>query len=86
MAKKNKNQTSVQEYVDKRIEIVKEFAEKMGYNYYIEEYNAIVLHGWNPCGLKDGELCKMIQLTSGPTDGEGEYYSWVWSLETGKEY
>lgn len=86
MAKKNKNQTSAQEYVNKRIEIVKEFAEKMGYHYYIEEYNASIFGGWNPYGIRNGELCKSITFEDGPTDGEGEYYSWAWSLETGKEF
>lgn len=84
MAKKRKNQTSAQEYVDKQIEIVKEFAEKMGYHYYIETYNATVFGGRSPNGLKDGDLCKTIQLMDGPVDGDGEYYSWAWSLETGK--
>ena len=55
------------------------------YSYYIEEYNATVFNGLSRNGLKNGELCKSIQLTSGPLDGDGEYYSWAWSLETGKE-
>lgn len=84
MAKKNKNQTSIQEYVDKQIEIVEDFAKKMGYSYYIEEYHASVFSGRNLYGLTDGELCKMIQLEDGPIDGDGEYYSWAWSLKTGK--
>lgn len=85
MAKKHRNQTSIQEYVDNKIAIVEEFAKKMGYSYYIEEYNATVYSGWSRNGLKDGELCKSIQLTGGPVDGDGGWYSWAWSLETGRE-
>lgn len=85
MAKKHRNQTSIQEYVNSKIAIVEEFAKKMGYSYYIEEYNATVYSGWSRNGLKDGELCKSIQLTGGPVDGDGECYSWAWSLETGRE-
>ena len=85
MAKKNKNKTSIQEHVNNKIAIVEEFAKKMGYSYYIEEYNATVFNGLSRNGLKDGELCKSIQFTSGPLDGDGEYYAWAWSLETGKE-
>lgn len=86
MTKKRKNQTSAQEYVNKRIETVKEFAEKMGYSYNIYEYHAIIVNGWNPYGLKDGELCKCLQLEDGPIDGDSEHYAWAWSLETGKEF
>lgn len=84
MAKKPRNQEYVREYVDKQIAIVKEFATKMGYDCYIEEYHASVFGGRNDYGLRDGELCKSIQFEGGPTDGDGEYYSWAWSLETGK--
>ena len=84
MAKRPRNTDYIREYVDKQIEIVKEFAEKMGYHYYIETYNATVFGGRSSNGLKDGDLCKTIQLMDGPVDGDGEYYSWDWSLETGK--
>lgn len=85
MTKRPRNTDSVREYVDKKIAIVEEFAKKMGYDYYIEEYNAMVFDGWSRNGLKDGELCKAIQLEDGPMDGDGNYYEWAWSLETGKE-
>lgn len=85
MAKKPKNTDYIREYVDKQIAIVEEFAKKMGYDYYIETFNAYVPGGRDRNGLEDGDLCKMIQFMDGPLDGDGEYYVWAWSLETGKE-
>lgn len=60
--------------MEKKIEIIKEFAKKMGYITKETKYK----HAFN------NRPCYMIELI-GTLDGEGEPYSWAWYLDTKKE-
>ena len=56
----------------KRIKIIKEFAEKMGYTIFEEVYK------------KNNRPCYSIELLE-TSDIEGNPYSWEWYLDTGEE-
>ena len=60
--------------MEKKIEIIKDFAKKMGYTIKETKYQ----HDFN------NRPCYMIELI-GTLDGEGEPYSWAWYLDTKKE-
>ena len=60
--------------MEKQIEIIKDFAKKMGYTIKETKYQ----HDFN------NRPCYMIELI-GTLDGEGEPYSWAWYLDTKKE-
>ena len=60
--------------MEKKIEIIKDFAKKMGYTIQETKYE----HNFN------NRPCYMIELI-GTLDSEGEPYSWTWYLDTKKE-
>lgn len=63
----------MKEEIQKKIEIIKDFAKKMGYT--IDEYKC----------EHEGRPCYSIELLE-TCDIEGNPYSWAWYLDTGKEW
>jgi len=66
-------------HIIEQITYIKEFAEKMGcptYEYYFN-YN------WNKSKTSTPHKAFCIELTE-TADGEGNPYSWQWSMETGE--
>ena len=60
--------------MEKRIKIIKDFAAKMGYTYYIDKYKSCI----------DGRPMKSIELNE-TSDSEGNPYAWAWYLDTYEE-
>ncbi len=83
--KKKKKENAILKTIEKRMSIIKDFADKMGYTVRIEEFNVCVSPEYEDiCSFKNGEHCISIELCEKVSD-EGVPYYWMWSLETGKE-
>ena len=59
----------------RKINIIKDFAKKMGYDYCISEYN----------NCDNGRPMICIEII-GTCDSEGNYYNWAWYTDTYEEY
>lgn len=65
-------------HIQQRVDIIKEFADKMGYTVRIEQYDRI--------NQKDNSLVPYLYVELVETRDHEEYpYSWQWNLKTGKE-
>lgn len=75
--KKNRKEQTIHkmEEMNHRIAIIKDFANKMGYKTYEEDYT----HGFN------GRPCHCISL-EGTSDSEGNEYAWAWYRDTYEEF
>lgn len=71
--KKNRKEQRMEE-MNRRIAIIKDFANKMGYEPYEDDYT----HCHN------GRPCHCIEL-GGTVDSEGNSYSWAWYRDTYEE-
>lgn len=60
--------------MENRIKIIKDFAFKMGYEVYIDEYES----------CRDGRPMISIELSE-TYDGDGNPYSWAWYTDTYEE-
>lgn len=74
MAKKLKRNDVYRKEMNHRIAIIKNFANKMGYRTYEEEYPHCV----------NDRPCYSISLV-GTHDSEGNAYCWVWYRDTYEE-
>ena len=61
--------------MENRIAIIKDFANKMGYEIYESKYN----HCYND------RPCYSIELI-GTSDSEGNPFAWAWYLDTKEEF
>ena len=57
--------------MNEQISIIKDFAEKMGYEIHEEDYKH----------CRNGRPCHSIELI-GTSDGEGYPYGWAWYTDT----
>ena len=65
-------------HIQQRVDIIKEFANKMGYTVHIEQYDRI--------DLRDGSLVPYLYVELVETHDHEDYpYSWQWNLKTGRE-
>lgn len=72
--KKNRKEQRMEE-MNRRIAIIKDFAKKMGYETYEEDYDH----------CSNGRPCHSISL-EGTADSEGNEYSWAWYRDTYEEF
>ena len=63
------------EFMEKRIAIIKDFAEKMDYEVYELNYSNYI----------NNRPCYSIEL-GGTSDSEGNCYSWAWYTDTFEEF
>lgn len=66
------------EEMKKKIEIIKDFAKKMGYTVIESEYEYKSWHGGKS---RPSHWVELLQTS----DVEGNPYSWGWYLDTGEE-
>ena len=69
--------------VEKKVNIIREFAKKMGYT-TTEEYYTVSSGGWSVEPKYHNTDAFYIEL-NGTSDSEGNPYSWAWSMVDGKE-
>lgn len=71
---KMKKSEKRKEFMNERIAIIKDFAEKMGYDIIEQKYSH----------CRDDRPCYSIEL-GGTYDSEGNSYIWAWYMDTFEE-
>ena len=74
--KKETNSSSVPPRIQQKIDIIKEFGDKMGYTVRVDQFD----------GYVDGKIQPIVEVELVGTHGhDGNPHNWIWNLKTGQE-